>query len=76
MTRHLKVARNPGTEEWFCTTRGRTFHHASPHEAQVELDEHKCRIRSVEVSGSTPGTKTMRLMKKSHKMAPEPKRER
>jgi hypothetical protein len=76
MTRHLKVAWNPGTEEWFCTTCGRTSDRASAHEAQVELDEHECRMPSVEVSGTAPGTKTMRLIKKSYKTEPKPTRER
>ena len=76
MTQHLNVVWNPGTREWFCTTCGRTSAHASAQEAQVELDEHECRIPSVEVSPTAPGTRTMRLMKKSYKMAPKPKRER
>jgi hypothetical protein len=76
MPKHLKVAWNPGTKEWFCTTCGRASEHASAHEAQVELEEHECRIPSIEVSGNAPGTKTMRLMKKSYKIAPKPARDR
>ena len=76
MTQHLNVVWNPGTREWFCTTCGRTSDHASTQEAQVELDEHECRIPSVEVSTTAPGTKTMRLMKKSYKTAPKPTSER
>ena len=76
MTQHLKVAWNPGTNEWLCTTCGRTSDQASAREAKVELDEHECRIPSVEVSGTEPGTKTVRLMKKSYKTAPKPTRER
>jgi hypothetical protein len=71
MTQHLNVAWNPGTKEWFCTTCGRTSAHASAQEAQVELDVHECRIPSVEVSPTAPGTKTMRLMKKPYKTAPK-----
>ena len=67
MTQHLNVVWNPGTSEWFCTTCGRTSDHASAQEAQAELDEHECRMPSVDVSGTAPGAKTMRLMKKSYK---------
>ncbi len=70
MTQHLNIAWHPGTKEWFCTTCGRTSDHASAKEAQVELDEHECRIPSVEVSPTAPGTKTMRLIRSLTKWHP------
>jgi hypothetical protein len=71
MTQHLNVAWNPVTKEWFCTKCGRTSDHASADDAQLELDQYECRVPSAEVSVPAPGTKTMRLMKKSYKMPPK-----
>ena len=76
MTQHLNLAWNPATKEWFCAKCGRTSDHALEHDAQVEVNQYDCRVPSVEVSTPAPGTKTMRLMKKSYNTAPKPTRER
>jgi hypothetical protein len=75
MTQHLNIAWNPATKEWFCTKCGRTSDHASENDAHVELDQHECQVPSVERTTTAPGTKTMRLLKKSYKTL-NPKREK
>ena len=75
ITQHLNIAWNPATKEWFCTKCGRTSDHASENDPHAELDQYECQAPSVEGTTTTPGTKTMRLSKKSYKML-KPEREK
>jgi hypothetical protein len=75
MTQHLNIAWNPATKEWFCTKCGRTSDHVSENDAHAELDQFECQIPSVEGTTTTPGTKTMRLLKKNYKTL-KPEREK
>lgn len=68
MTQHLNIAWNPATKEWFCTKCGRVSDHVSENDAHVELDQYECQVPSVEGTTAAPGTKTMRLLKKSCKI--------
>jgi hypothetical protein len=75
MSQHLNLSWNPGTREWFCATCGRTSGHADKSDAHVELDQYECRVPSVDVSTNAPGSKTMRLLKKSYKQPLKSERE-
>ena len=75
MSQHPNLSWNPATKEWFCRKCGRTSDHASENDAHVELDQHECEVPSVERTTTAPGTKTMRLLKKSYKTL-NPKRQK
>jgi len=66
--KHENIIWNPATENWFCKKCGRTSDQLSVEEAQGELDQHECNVPSSEISGSAPGTETIRLMRKPYKM--------
>jgi DNA-directed RNA polymerase subunit RPC12/RpoP len=65
--KHLVIRSNPATREYFCTTCGRTSDAISAADAQERLEQYECKIPSVEVSRAEPGTKTMRLNRKSYR---------
>jgi hypothetical protein len=65
--KHPTIRWNPAILQWFCTTCGRTSDHVSEQDARVELDLHDCQIPSVGVQSAAPGTKTVRLVRKSYK---------
>jgi hypothetical protein len=68
MTPHLHLTWNPGTKEWFCTRCGRTSDHQSIDDARMELDQYDCHVPSANISGTAPGTETVRLIRKPYKM--------
>jgi hypothetical protein len=66
--KHENIIWNPATEDWFCTKCGRTSDQVTIEEAQTELNQHECNVPSSDISGSAPGTETIRLMRKPYKM--------
>jgi hypothetical protein len=65
--KHDVVRWNPATLEYFCPKCGRTSEELSIQDARSKLEEYDCEIPSVNTASPAPGTKTVRLMKKSYK---------
>ena len=66
--KHENIIWNPGTENWFSTKCGRTSDRLAIQEAETELDQYDCNLPVSDISGSAPGTETIRLMRKPYKM--------
>lgn len=49
MMKHETLRWNDATQEWFCTRCGHTSNRVSECDAQLELDQHECRLPSVDV---------------------------
>ena len=59
-TKHRNIRWNPGTQEWFCVSCGRTSDHAYELDAQVELEQYECNMPWVEMptpSHDNPGNR-------------------
>jgi hypothetical protein len=65
--KHLTIRWNPGTREYFCPKCGRTSEELTIQDARKKLEQYDCEIPSVDTAAPAPGTKTVRLMRKSYK---------
>ena len=65
--KYLAIRWNPGTHEYFCPTCGRTSEGTTIQDAREKLEQYDCEIPSVDTASPAPGTKTVRLMRKSYK---------
>jgi hypothetical protein len=65
--KHLVVRWNPATQEHFCPKCGRASKEVTVEGAREKLEQYECEIPSVDIASPAPGTKTVRLMRKSYK---------
>ena len=68
--KHLIIRWNPGTLEYFCPKCGRTSEELTIQDARQKLERYDCEIPSVDTAVPAPGTRTVRLMRKSYKPDP------
>jgi len=50
--KHQFLRWNPEIQQWFCIACGRTSDHAALADAKIEIEQHDCKMPSVEVSNA------------------------
>jgi hypothetical protein len=64
LMRNAVIRWNPATREYFCALCGRTSDAISDQDARERLERYECQIPSVDTSVPSPGSETVRLIKK------------